>query len=77
MVVAVIGCVFGIFGIFTVGPVFVPLAGLCALFGVISGAIDGRPSAVFLSIIAGILAAFGWVESPALWLTTAAMLAPH
>ena len=77
MVVAVIGCVFGIFGIFTVRLVFVPLAGLCALFGAINGAINGRPSAVFLSIIAGILAAIGWAVSPTLWLTTAAIFAPH
>jgi hypothetical protein len=77
MVLAVFGCVFGILGIFTIGIVFVPLAALCAVFGLIGGIVKGQMSTVLLAVIAGVLVVVGWVTSPSLWVLTAAILVPH
>lgn len=76
MIFAIFGCIFGILGIFTIGIVFVPLAALCALFGLLSGLAKQQFSTALMAIVAGILAAVGWVTSPSLWLVTAVMLAP-
>ncbi len=63
----VLGCVFGVLGIFFIGLIFVPLAALCAIIGLIRGIGSGSATAVGLSIIAGILCFFGFAVSPSLW----------
>jgi len=74
--VAIMGIVFGILGIFTIGIVFVPLAALCAVVALIGGGIvRGQSATGFLAILAGILAGVGFAVSPTLWLATAARLA--
>jgi hypothetical protein len=74
--VAIMGIIFGILGIFTIGIVFVPLAALCAVVALIGGGIvRGQSATGFLAILAGILAGVGFAASPTLWLATAATLA--
>lgn len=63
----VLGCVFGVLGIFFIGLIFVPLAALCAIIGLIRGIGSGSATAVGLSIIGGILCFFGFAVSPSLW----------
>ena len=76
MVVAVFGCLFGILGIFTLGIVFVPLAALCAVFGLCNALLNQKTATGLLSVMAGILAVAGFVLSPSLWLASALLLAP-
>lgn len=61
-----LGCVFGILGIFFIGLIFVPLAALCAITGLVRGIGSGSATAIGLSIIAGILCFFGFAVSPSL-----------
>jgi hypothetical protein len=75
-VLAIFGCIFDILGIFTIGFVFVPLAALCALFGLLSGIAKGQFSTGVLSILGGVLACVGWAMSPSLWLLTAFLMVP-
>lgn len=68
LVAGILGCVFGVIGIFALGLVFVPLALLCALVGFFRG-IAGRSAAGFsTSVLAGVLALVGFATSPSLWL---------
>jgi hypothetical protein len=76
MVLAIFGCIFGILGIFTIGFVFVPLAAMCALFGLLSGIAKRQFSTGVLSILGGVLACVGWAMSPSLWLLTAFLMVP-
>ena len=75
MVAAIFGCVFGILGIFTIGFLFVPLAALCSLFGLVSGVMQRRGSTMFMALIAAILTVAGFVSSPALIVMTGAVFA--
>jgi hypothetical protein len=77
MVVAIVGIIFGILGIYSIGVVFVPLAALCALFAFISGVIRLQFSTAFLGLVAAALSVAGWFASPSLWLLTAATFAIH
>lgn len=63
-----LGCVFGVLGIFFIGLIFVPLAALCAIIGLIRGIGSGSATAIGLSILAGILCFFGFAVSPSFWL---------
>lgn len=74
MIPAIFGCLFGVLGIFTVGIIFVPLAGLCALVGLASGLNSHDTGATFMAMVAGALTVAGWMSSPSLWLLTAAMV---
>ena len=71
------GCVFGILGVFTVGLLFVPLAALCSIVGLLRG-IEGRSAAgIGISLLGAILTIAAIVSSPSLWLLLAAMVAVH
>ena len=67
-----LGCIFGILGIFTLALVFVPIAALCALVGLIRGLTGGSISGIGTSILAAILCVFGFLASPSLWAITVA-----
>jgi hypothetical protein len=72
------GCVFGLLGIFTWGLIFVPLSAICALVGSFRGIAGRSITGIGCSLLAGMLAVFGFVVSPSLWvLTGAALLAQH
>lgn len=67
VVAGALGCIFGILGIFFIGLIFVPLAALCAITGLVRGIGSGSFTAIGLSIIAGMLSIFGFMVSPSLW----------
>lgn len=75
MISAAFGCVFGILGILTIGIVFVPLAFICATMGISSAAFNLNVQTAFVSSIALVLTAIGWVMSPSLWVLTGAIIA--
>jgi hypothetical protein len=65
---AVLACLFGILGIFFSGIIFVPLAALCAIIGLVRGIGSGSIVAIGLSLLALVLCFFGFLTSPSLWL---------
>ena len=66
----ILGCIFGVIGVFALGLVFVPLAAACAVVGLIRG-ISGKSAAgIGTSLLAGALSVFGFLTSPSLWLLT-------
>ena len=67
------GCLFGLLGIFTIGVFFVPLAALCAVVGLVRGLQGSSSSGIGMSLLAGVLAAFGFVISPSMWLLVGAI----
>lgn len=74
LLAGVFGCVFGLLGILTTGLVFVPLAALCSIIGLLLG-LAGRSSSGFLvSLLGTILTIFGFAVSPSLWLVVAGLL---
>jgi hypothetical protein len=73
-----LGCVFGILGIFTWGLIFVPLAAICSLVGLLRGIAGFSISGIGCSLLAAVLTARGFVVSPSLWLLVGAgILASH
>ena len=78
VVAGLLGCLFGILGIFTVGIVFVPLAALCTLFGLLRGIAGRSVAGIGCSLLAGTLTVWGFVVSPTLWvLVGAGILVGH
>ena len=74
IVAGLLGCLFGVLGILTSGIIFVPLAALCAVIGLLRG-LGGRSAAgVGTSLLAGILSVIGFAVSPSLWLLAGGLL---
>jgi hypothetical protein len=71
----VLGCVFGVLGILTLGVVFVPLAALCSVLGLLRGLIGLSSSGIAVSLLGGVLTIIGFVFSPSLWLLAGGLLA--
>jgi hypothetical protein len=71
-----LGCGFGVLGILTLGIVFVPLAALCSLVGLING-LHGNGSGLATSALGGVLTAVGFAFSPSLWVVTGGLLLAH
>jgi hypothetical protein len=71
----VFGIVFGILGILTIGAIFVPLAILCTVCGLLSGLTNLRADVLGLCILSAIVGVIGWVVSPSMWLMTAGIIA--
>lgn len=66
LVAGLLGCVLAILGIFTLAFVFVPLAALCAVVGLLRGVLGFSASGVGTSLLAACLCVFGFVMSPVL-----------
>ena len=77
MVAGLLGCGLGILGIFTLGIIFVPLAALCSVVGIIRGIIGGSGAGIGVSILGIILTVAGFALSPSLWLLVAVGVAGH
>ena len=77
VVAGLLGCVFGILGIFTLGFVFVPLAAVCSLIGLLRGLMGMSGAGIGLSVLGMVLTIVGFIFSPSLWLLFAAGLAAH
>jgi hypothetical protein len=69
----VFACVFGTLGIFTLGIVFVPLAALCSVIGLLLG-LGGSGSGLVISLLGVVLTVIGFVFSPTLWLLVGGLL---
>jgi uncharacterized iron-regulated membrane protein len=68
------GCVLAILGIFTLGFVFVPLAALCALVGLLRGISGFNATGIGTSLLAACLCVFGLATSPVLLAVVAGLL---
>jgi hypothetical protein len=68
-----LGCVFGVLGILTLGIVFVPLAALCSLVGLLNG-LSGNGSGLATSALGSFLTAVGFMASPSLWFLAGGLL---
>lgn len=73
MVPAIIGCIFAVLGIFTLGFLFVPIAILCSVIGLLRSVTRFSLGGFALSILSCILSVVGIVSSPALLLILAGM----
>lgn len=71
LIAGLFGCLFGLLGIFTLGLIFVPLAALCGLIGLLRGVLGGSVSGTGTSLLAGVLTAIGVVSSPSIWMLLA------
>jgi len=74
MIAGIFGVVFGILGILTFGIIFVPLAAVCAVIGLIRSIITRNMGALFVAVLAGVLTVIGFVVSPSLWLATVGVM---
>jgi hypothetical protein len=70
----VFACLFGILGIFTLGLIFIPLAALCSVIGMLRGLVGRSISGFSISLMGAFLAFVGVVVSPSLWLIVAGFL---
>jgi hypothetical protein len=70
----ILGCIFGVIGVFALGFVFVPLAAACAVVGLIRGISGNSAAGIGTSLLAGVLSVFGFFTSPSLWLLAASLL---
>lgn len=77
MVAGLLGCGLGLLAIFTLGIIFVPLAALCSITGVIRGLIGRSGAGIGASIIGIILTVAGFMLSPSLWLLLAVGAVAH
>jgi hypothetical protein len=68
LIAGAFGCILGVLGILTSGLVFVPLATLCAVIGLVNGISRLNFAGVGLSALAAILSLIGFAASPSLWL---------
>lgn len=69
----IFGCIFGIIGIFAFAIVFVPLAGICAIVGLIRGIVGKSAAGIGTSLLAIMLSVVGYLLSPTLLLITAGL----
>ena len=69
----VLGCVLGVLGIFTTGIVFVPLAALCSVIGLLRGLTGGSGSGFAVSFLGIVLTGVGFAVSPSLWFFAAGL----
>lgn len=67
LIAGLLGCAFGVLGIFTVGVIFVPLAALCGVVGLLRGLFGRSPSGIGTSVLAAVLVVLGFIASPSLW----------
>ena len=66
IIAGIIACVLAIFGIFTLGTVFVPLAALVALFGTIIAIKNLNIAGIGVNVLAWVLTVVGLITSPVL-----------
>jgi hypothetical protein len=73
IVAGILGCLFGVLGILTIGILFVPIAGLCSLIGLIRGISGPSLAGIATSLLGAALTIFGFISSPTLWLFAAGL----
>jgi hypothetical protein len=63
-----LGCIFAVLGIFTIGTLFVPIAVICSIVGLLRGVTGPSASGLSISLLGALLCAVGVMLSPALLL---------
>lgn len=71
-----LGCILALLGIFTVGVVFVPLAAICALVGLVRASNPLSGAGIGVSLLAIALSVVGFFTSPVLWVAIGLLMAP-
>jgi hypothetical protein len=74
LLTGVFACLFGALGIFTLGIIFVPLAALCSVIGLLLGLAGRSSSGLAVSTLGAGLTVIGFVASPSLWLLVGGLL---
>jgi hypothetical protein len=74
LILGVVGSCFGVLGIFTLGLIFVPLAILSSLFGLLRGLANQSTAGTGMSIVGLTLSAIGFFSSPSLMLLAGGLL---
>jgi hypothetical protein len=74
LIPGVIGCALALLGIFTLGVVFIPLAAVFSLIGILLGLGDRRGLGFVVSAVAVALTIAGAIVSPGVWLLIARLL---
>ena len=77
LLAGIFGCIFAVLGILTFGIIFIPLAVLCSIAGLIRGILGASISGICVSIIGIFLSICGYIVSPSLWLLTAGLALSH
>src|SRR5580698_3898400 len=78
VVAGIVGSVLAVFGIFTRGLIFVPLAAICTLVALVRGITGKSAAGIGCSLLAGALTFWGVVVSPSIWIVVGAgLLAAH
>ena len=67
-----LGAIFGLLGIFTIGILFVPIAAICSLLGIVRACSNPNAAGIGLSLLGCVMTVAGFVASPSLWLLVAA-----
>jgi len=70
LIAGLLGCVLGLFGIFSIGIIFVPLAAICSLIGLLRGLGAGNGPGIGTSVLGFALTIAGFCVSPSLLLLT-------
>ncbi|MCF8470413.1 MAG: hypothetical protein K9G30_06485 [Parvibaculum sp.] len=73
LLAGILGCIAGLLGIFSIGVLFVPIAMVCGLIGLMRGISGNNAAGIGTSVLAGFLGIFGFFASPSLWLIVGAM----
>lgn len=73
IIAGLLACIFAVFGIFTFGIIFVPIAALCSLVALIRGIAGPSLVGIAMSLLGGVLTIVGFISSPTLWLLTAGL----
>jgi hypothetical protein len=68
IIAGLLGCVLAVLGIFFIGIVFVPLAAICSVVGVVRGMIGGSAAGIGASVLGCALTVMGFFCSPSLML---------
>ena len=68
LVAGLLGCLFGTIGIFALALVFVPLAAVCTLVGLIRGVVGRSGAGIGSSLLAGVVTLIAVLTSPSLLL---------
>jgi hypothetical protein len=68
LLAGILGCVLGCLGIFSLGIVFVPLAALCSVIGLVRGLSGTNAPGIGMSLLGCALTVAGFMTSPSLWL---------
>jgi hypothetical protein len=71
----VLGCLFAVLGIFTIGPIFIPIGILCGLVGIVMGITGKSLGGVSLSMLSLAFSGLACLLSPTMWIALGVLFA--